>query len=96
MTWFKVCDSFAAHRKVEALQAMPVATYTAAITIWTLMGSDCGLHLTDGVFSRVRARKVTLNFEAGALAELTDGEGKVPTVMRRRGEALAVLSPAAL
>lgn len=59
MTWFKVCDSFAAHRKVEALQAMPVATYTAAITIWTLMGSDCGLHLTDGVFSRVRARKVT-------------------------------------
>ncbi len=44
----------------------------------------------------VRARKVTLNFEAGALAELTDGQGEVPTLMRRRGEALAVLSPAAL
>ena len=44
----------------------------------------------------VRARKVTLNFEAGALAELTDGQGEVPMVIRRRGEALAVLSPAAL
>lgn len=59
MTWFKVDDGFAAHRKVEALQAMPPATYTAAITIWTLMGADCGLNLSDGVFSRVRARKIT-------------------------------------
>ena len=44
----------------------------------------------------VRARKVTLNFEAGALTELTSGQGEVPTLMRRRGEALVVLSPAAL
>lgn len=59
MTWFKVDDGFPAHRKVEALQAFPPATYTAAITIWTLMGADCGLNLSDGVFSRVRARKIT-------------------------------------
>ncbi len=44
----------------------------------------------------VRARKITLNFEAGALAELPDGQGEVPTLMRRRGEALAVISPAEL
>ncbi len=44
----------------------------------------------------VRSRKVTLNFESGALATLTDGQGEIPTLMRRRGEALAVLSPAGL
>ena len=44
----------------------------------------------------VRTRKVTLNFEAGALAELTGGRGEIPTLMRRRGEDLAVLSPAGL
>lgn len=59
MPWFKVDDGFPAHRKVEALQALPPAAYTAAITIWTLMGADCGLNLSDGVFSRVRARKIT-------------------------------------
>jgi integrating conjugative element protein (TIGR03759 family) len=44
----------------------------------------------------VRTRKVTLNFEAGALAALTGGRGKIPSLMRRRGEELAVLSPAGL
>jgi integrating conjugative element protein (TIGR03759 family) len=44
----------------------------------------------------VRTRKVTLNFEAGALAALTDGRGEIPSLMRRRGEELAVLSPAGL
>ncbi|MCP3878915.1 MAG: TIGR03759 family integrating conjugative element protein [Sulfitobacter sp.] len=41
----------------------------------------------------VQGRKVTLNFEAGALAELTAGRGEIPYLMRRRGENLAVLSP---
>jgi integrating conjugative element protein (TIGR03759 family) len=40
----------------------------------------------------VRTRKVTLNFEAGALAKLTDGQGTIPILMRRRGDDLAVLS----
>ena len=44
----------------------------------------------------VRTRKVTLNFEAGALAALTGGRGEIPTLMRRRGEDLAVLPPAGL
>ena len=44
----------------------------------------------------VRSRRVTLNVEAGALAELTDGQGEVPTLMRRRGEALSLLSVAEL
>jgi integrating conjugative element protein (TIGR03759 family) len=44
----------------------------------------------------VRTRKVTLNFEAGALAELTGGRGEIPTLMRRRGEDLTLLSPAGL
>jgi integrating conjugative element protein (TIGR03759 family) len=44
----------------------------------------------------VRTRKVTLNFEAGALAALTGGRGKIPSLMRRRGEDLALLSPAGL
>ena len=44
----------------------------------------------------VRARKVTLNFEAGALAKLTDGKGEIPSLMRRRGDDLAVLSPVGL
>ena len=45
---------------------------------------------------RVRTRKVTLNFEAGALAALTGGRGEIPALMRRRGEDLSVLSSAAL
>lgn len=44
----------------------------------------------------VHTRKVTLNFEAGALAKLTDGKGAIPILMRRRGDDLAVLSPAGL
>jgi integrating conjugative element protein (TIGR03759 family) len=44
----------------------------------------------------VRSRKATLNFESGALAALTDGQGEIPYLIRRRGEALAVLSPTGL
>jgi integrating conjugative element protein (TIGR03759 family) len=44
----------------------------------------------------VRTRKVTLNFEAGALAALTGGRGEIPSLMRRRGEDLTLLSPAGL
>ena len=44
----------------------------------------------------VRSRKVTLNFESGALATLTDGQGEIPTLMRRRGEDLSLLPTAEL
>ena len=44
----------------------------------------------------VRSRKVTLNFESGALATLTDGQGEIPSLMRRRGKDLSLLSTAEL
>ena len=37
----------------------------------------------------VRSRRVTLNHDAGALENLTNGQGKVPYILRRRGEALS-------
>ncbi len=44
----------------------------------------------------VRSRKVTLNFESGALATLIDGQGEIPSLMRRRGKDLSLLSPTGL
>jgi integrating conjugative element protein (TIGR03759 family) len=43
----------------------------------------------------VRTRKVTLNFEAGALAQLVPAQGDLPYLMRRRGESVTVLPRAA-
>jgi len=37
----------------------------------------------------VRSRQITLNHDGGALDKLTSGQGKVPTVLRRRGEELS-------
>ena len=39
----------------------------------------------------VRSRQITLNHDGGALDKLTSGQGKVPTVLRRRGEELSQL-----
>ena len=39
----------------------------------------------------VRSRRVTLNHDAGALEQLTRGEGQVPSLMRRRGEVVSPL-----
>ena len=39
----------------------------------------------------VRSRHVTLNHDAGALEKLTQGEGQVPVLMRRRGDAVSQL-----
>ena len=44
----------------------------------------------------VRSRRVTLNHDAGALEQLTHGEGEVPSLMRRRGEVVSPLRPADL
>jgi integrating conjugative element protein (TIGR03759 family) len=44
----------------------------------------------------VRSRRVTLNHDAGALTKLTHGEGQVPYLMRRRGEAVLQLRAADL
>ncbi len=34
----------------------------------------------------VRSRRITLNHDGGALDKLTQGQGEVPSVFRRRGE----------
>jgi integrating conjugative element protein (TIGR03759 family) len=39
----------------------------------------------------VRSRRVTLNHDAGALEQLTHGEGQIPYLMRRRGEDVSPL-----
>ena len=44
----------------------------------------------------VRTRRVTLNHDAGALEQLTHGEGEVPSLMRRRGEVVSPLRAADL
>jgi integrating conjugative element protein (TIGR03759 family) len=44
----------------------------------------------------VRTRKVTLNFEAGALAQLAPGREELPYLMRRRGAAVSHLPGSAL
>ncbi len=44
----------------------------------------------------VRRHKVTLNHDAGALDQLTGGKGEVPTLLRRRGEAVSPLRAADL
>jgi integrating conjugative element protein (TIGR03759 family) len=44
----------------------------------------------------VRTRKVTLNFEAGALGELAPGRSELPVLMRRRGESVSRLPESAL
>ena len=44
----------------------------------------------------VRSRRITLNHDGGSLDKLTQGQGEVPSVFRRRGEDLAKLRPADL
>jgi len=41
--------------------------------------------------ARVRSRHITLNHDGGALDKLTRGEGRVPTLLRRRGQDLSQL-----
>jgi integrating conjugative element protein (TIGR03759 family) len=44
----------------------------------------------------VRSHRVTLNHDGGALSELTEGKGQAPYLLRRRDDALSVLSGSAL
>ena len=37
----------------------------------------------------VRSRRITLNYDGGALKKLTSGQGEVPYLLRRRGEELS-------
>ena len=92
----EVCDALLARLLARLEQLAGVDIYLAGID----PGDDQAVrdwaaqHGVDPEW--VRSRKVTLNFEAGALAELTEGRGEIPTLMRRRGEDLSLLSPAGL
>jgi integrating conjugative element protein (TIGR03759 family) len=44
----------------------------------------------------VRERQVTLNIDRGTLARVSDGQGHVPTLLRRRGEALQAIPVSSL
>jgi len=92
----EVCDALLARLLTRLEQLAGVDIYLAGID----PGDDQAVrdwaaqHDVDPEW--VRSRKVTLNFEAGALAGLTEGRGEIPTLMRRRGEDLSLLSPAGL
>lgn len=51
MTWFKVDDGFYDHPKVLGLDV-------AAVGLWTLAGSYCARHLTDGVITDRQIRAI--------------------------------------
>lgn len=66
MTWFRIDDGLADHPKVLALQSGK--HWKGAIALWTLAGSWCSRHLTDGyVPAAVIARLGALTAEADAL-----------------------------
>ena len=90
------CDTLLARLLARIERIAGVDIYLAGSIRVTIRRSATGRRSTGSDPDWVRSRKVTLNFEAGALAELTDGQGEVPTLMRRRGETLSVLSPAEL
>jgi hypothetical protein len=54
MTWFKVDDAFYDHPKSADLP-------DSAVALWTRAGSYCAKHLTDGVITDRRARKMCDN-----------------------------------
>lgn len=73
MTWFRMDDGFAAHPKVERLRRATRGddlAFSAAVTTWTMMGTDCAARRTDGEFSTDRATRVVLLSPAVVAAAL--------------------------
>lgn len=66
MTWFKVDDSLHSHPKIEALRHGP--HYGDALALWTLAGSWCAQHLTDGFLPKTLAK--TFGFRSKVAQEL--------------------------
>jgi hypothetical protein len=77
VTWFKIDDGFSDHRKVIALQQSK--HWKGALALWTLAGSWCSRHLSDGfVPAPVVTRLGASPQEAGALVAVglwTEAEG---------------------
>lgn len=58
MSWHKVDDKFAAHPKVERLEALGPERHAFAIAAWTLLGSDCAFLDMGGAIAPSRVKKV--------------------------------------
>lgn len=58
MTWFRIDDYFYDHPKVAALEEEKPRVYAETIALWTIAGTYCARHLTDGVLSTVRTRRL--------------------------------------
>ncbi len=68
MVWFRVDDSLHDHPKVDALE--PGRLHDAAIALWTLAGSWCARHLTDGHIPAARIARLGVTTHTKAAAEL--------------------------
>jgi hypothetical protein len=68
MTWFKVDDSLHGHPKLVELESGP--RFAEAIALWTIAGSWCAHHLTDGRVPTAALRKLVPFPAAKAAAEL--------------------------
>lgn len=66
MTWFKVDDGFCSHPKVMAV--LDSDSPADAIAMWTMAGSYCARHLTDGRITAKQLRRLCadMDHEAGA------------------------------
>lgn len=68
MTWFKVDDSFHGHPKLADLESGP--SFAEAVALWTLAGSWCASHLTDGRVPATTLRRLVPFDWRDAAAEL--------------------------
>jgi hypothetical protein len=78
VSWFSVDDGFADHPKVVRLQAME--GWQSAIALWSLAGSWCSKHLTDGAVPPAMvtrlgatAREADMLVEAGLWERSAEG-----------------------
>jgi len=68
MPWFAVDDSFHGHPKLAALEGG--TCLAQSIALWTVAGSWCAQHLTDGLVPKTQLRKLVPFSTAKAASEL--------------------------
>lgn len=66
LTWFKIDDGFSSHPKVMCV--LDSDSPADAIAVWTMAGSYCARHLTDGRITAKQLRRLCadMDHEAGA------------------------------
>lgn len=73
MTWFKIDDGFYDHPKVVAV--LDSEHPAAAIACWTLAGTYCARHLTDGFISSKQLRRLCADVDhVSGAAALVDAD----------------------